>query len=281
MAWTKAKTTVVAGAAIILTATMGTVIFKAVENSASPKLQMRTFKVDSRVFLHHLLQAAQPATGTAVTNIFPDYLASKGITIRPPKAIAFNDSAGVLLVKATASDLNAIEKIVVQLNYSPPQVHMKAYFIEVPESDAQAVLNAGTVLTTTNNNSVEILDDDKMSQLLRLFRSHQANTLAEPGVVTMSGRQASMRVGDVNMDLISTVFDDGFTLKTKIIASATETLTAEANIWDNQTIAVGSPKTGGPSRLFVLVTTTLVDPAGNRFHSQANLQSKLGTIPPQ
>jgi hypothetical protein len=204
MAWTKVKTAILVGAAVILAATTGTMAMKAFKyHQPARKLEMRT------------------------------------------------------------------------------EVHMKAYFIEVPESDAQAVLNAGTVLTTTNQNSVEILDDDKMLQLLRLFGSNGATSLAEPEVITMPGRQTSMRVGDVNVDLISTLFDDGFTLKMKIIASATETLTAEANIWDSQTIALGSPKTGGQSRLFVLVTTRLLDPAGNPIRSTAGLPFKPGTIPPQ
>jgi len=288
MVWTKAKTAIVIGAAAILATTTGTVAFRALETRSAPKLQMRVFKVNSRVFLANLLQAAQPAAGMAVTNIFPAYLASKGISILPPKAIAFNDGPGLLSVKATASDLKAIEKIVVQLNYAPPQIHMKARFIEVPESDAEAVLNAGTVLNTTNNNSVEILDDDKVMQLFRRLSSDHAVTLGEPEAVTLSGHQTQMRVEGATMDFVPALYDNGYTIKlwaegVKVNAAvhSAEILTATVNLWDNQTLALGSQKTDGQSRLFVLVTTTLVDPAGNRFHSQANLQSKLGTIPPQ
>ena len=282
------KTTIVVGAAAILAATTGTVVFRAVENRSAPKLQMRVFKVDSRIFFANLLQAAQPAVGTAVTNIFPAYLASKGIPIQPPKTIAFNDRLGLLSVKATASDLNAIEKIVVQLNYAPPQVHMKARFISVPESDVSSVLNAGTVLTTTNNIVVVILDDDRFRLLLTRLSSDHGDELGEPEAVSLVGHQVQMRVEGAIMDLVPTLSDDGYTInvwanggKINAAGQSREILTATVNLWDNQTLALGSQKTDGQSRLFVLVTTTLVDPVGNRFHSQANLQSKLRSIPPQ
>jgi type II secretory pathway component HofQ len=281
MAWTKMKTAVVAAVVVILTATTGTVAIKAFKNNqASSKLEQRTFKV-GRSFAVNLRNATHAFASASTTQTAGNYFNSKGLNFPPPKSIFFDDKLGLLFVKATPTDLNAVERLVVQLNFEPPQVHMKAYFIEITESDAQALLNAGTVLTTTNNNSVEILDDDKMSQLLRLLMSHKATTLAEPGVVTLPGRQASVRAGDVNVDLISTLLDDGFTLKMKIIASTTETLTAEANIWDSQTIALGSPKTSGQSRLFVMVTTRLLDSAGNPIHSTAGLPFKPGTIPPQ
>jgi len=270
----------VTGAVVILAATTGTVVFKAVENRAS-KLQMRTFNVNPRIFIGNLFQAAEPVTSTAVTNIFPAYLKSKGISIRPPKAVAFNENTGLLSVKATASDLNTIEKIVVQLNVALAQVHMKTSFIQVPQSDIAAVLAAGTVINTTNGNSVEILDADKSAQLLRLLSPNNSRTLAAPQVVTLAGQQTSMRAGDVSVDLVPTLLADGYTLKMKITAIAVEPMTAEVNIWDGQTIAISSQKSNGQSRLFVFISTQLIDPAGNLLHSKARLPFKPGTIPPQ
>jgi RNA polymerase sigma factor (sigma-70 family) len=281
MAWTKMKTAIVVGAAVILAAATGTVAIKAFkDNQASSKLETHIFKVGPS-FAVNLRNATHAAANASTTQMAGDYFNTKGLNFPPPKSIFFDDKLALLLVKATPSDLNAVERLVQQLDFTKPQIHMKAYFIEVPESDVQAVLNAGTVLTTTDQNSVKILDDDTKSHLLRLLRLHKATTLAAPEVTTLPGRQASLRTGDVNVDLISTLFDDGFTLKTKIIASTTETLTAEANIWDGQTIALGSQKTDGKSRLFVFTTTDLIDAAGNKMHSKADLPFRPGTIPPQ
>jgi RNA polymerase sigma factor (sigma-70 family) len=288
MAWAKAKTAIIVGAAILLTATTGTmVILAAKHDRPSSKLEVRTFAVDARVFSSHLRKATGSPADASIIDMATDYFASKGLNFGPPKSIFFKDpkspffANGLLYVKASPADLNSVEKIIQQLNYTPPQVHMRTVFIEVSESDAQAVLNAGTVLTTTNQNSVQILDDDITSQLLGWLSLHKAKTLGAPELTTTSGRAASLYSGDVNVDLISTINDDGFTVKTKIIARTMETLTAEANIWDGQTIALGSQKTDGKSRLFVFTATTMVDAAGNKIHSKADLPFRPGTIPPQ
>jgi RNA polymerase sigma factor (sigma-70 family) len=281
MAWTKMKTAIVFSASVLLAAAAGTVAIKAFKDiRASSRLETRTFKVGP-YFAVNLRKATHADADASTTQMAGDYFNTRGLNFPPPKSIFFNDKLALLFVKATPSDLNAVERQLQQLDFITSQMVMKAYFIEVPESDAQAVLNAGTVLTTTDQNSVEIIDADKMSQLLRLLRSHKATILAAPEVVTMPGRQSSLRDGDANVDLISTLLDDGFTLKTKIIARATETLTAEASIWDGQTIALGSQKTDGKSRLFVFTTADLIDAAGNKMHSKADLPFRPGTIPPQ
>ena len=51
------------------------------------------------------------------------------------KAVFFNDRLGYLFVKATESDLDTIEQALNVLNQVPPQVHIKARFIEVDQTD--------------------------------------------------------------------------------------------------------------------------------------------------
>jgi hypothetical protein len=53
----------------------------------------------------------------------------------PGKSVFFNDRLGYLFVKATESDLDTIERAIQVLNQVPPQVHIKARFIEVSQSD--------------------------------------------------------------------------------------------------------------------------------------------------
>jgi len=196
-----------------------------------------------------------------------------------------------LLVAGTATTLTlqhrhrsvASEKIVQQLNTAPAQVHQKAYFIQVPESDVASILKAGTVVDTRENNTVEIMSDTQTTSLLRKLRSDGATTLSEPEAVLTSGRQVQMRSGNATADIVPTVLADGYTVKMKVsVLSAPDILTAQVNIWDGQTLVLApNNSSDGKTRLVVIVPTTIVDPAGNRVHSKNKLPFNPSTIPPQ
>ena len=285
MAWTKAKTAIVVGVAVILAATTGTMVIKAI-NRPLPKLETRAFKTRAfkgdRTFVENLRKVTGASSAESVSQIASNYFVSKGIDFRPPKSIAFNDAQSLLFVKATASDLNAIEEIIQQLAYAPPQVHSKVYFIKVPESNVESILKAGTVVDAKGKNIVEIMSPAQTSLLLRGLRSSGAMTLSKPEVTTLSGRQTQMRSGDTIVDLVSTLFDDGYTLKMTVIVSAPENLLANVNTWDEQTIVLAPNNSNdGKTRLLVFVTTTLVDSVGNRIHSDDKLPFNPSAIPPQ
>jgi len=60
--------------------------------------------------------------------------------VEPPgKSVFFNDRLGLLFVKATLSDLDTIERAIQALNQVPPQVHIKSRFIEVQQTDQNAL----------------------------------------------------------------------------------------------------------------------------------------------
>ena len=288
MAWTKAKTAVVAGVTILLVA--GTATTLTIQHRhrsiASEKMEMRVFRVDPRIFPDNLREAMNPSPSASATNIAAiaaDFFASKGINFQPPKSIAFNDQLGLLFTKATPPELNAVEKIVQQLNTAPTQVHIKAFFIQVPESDVASILKAGTVVDTRENNTVEIMSDTQTTSLLRKLRSDGATTLSEPEAVLTSGRQVQMRSGNATADIVPTVLADGYTVKMKVsVLSAPDILTAQVNIWDGQTLVLApNNSSDGKTRLVVIVPTTIVDPAGNRVHSKNKLPFNPSTIPPQ
>jgi general secretion pathway protein D len=62
-----------------------------------------------------------------------------GVELSAPKSVFFNDRLGYLFVKATESDLDTIERAIQVLNQVPPQVHIKARFIEVQQNDSSAL----------------------------------------------------------------------------------------------------------------------------------------------
>lgn len=55
------------------------------------------------------------------------------------RALFYNDRTGILLVRATAQDLETIESVIQLLNASPPQVLIEVKFVEVTQEDSKAL----------------------------------------------------------------------------------------------------------------------------------------------
>ena len=55
------------------------------------------------------------------------------------KSLFFNDRLGLLTVRGTSDDLDVIEQAIETLNQVPPQIHIKARFIEVSQNDNTAL----------------------------------------------------------------------------------------------------------------------------------------------
>ena len=93
------------------------------KNPEVPELFTRAFKVDSSPFFKDLQNmgltnwVARPASATTDIQIAViKFFDSAGVKIYPPKSVFFNDRNGTLIVHATASDLDAIEKFLSALN---------------------------------------------------------------------------------------------------------------------------------------------------------------------
>jgi type II secretory pathway component GspD/PulD (secretin)/beta-lactamase regulating signal transducer with metallopeptidase domain len=199
------------------------------------------------------------------------------------RSLAYSVGKGLLYVRATPSELDNIERIVQALNQTAPQIHIKARFIEVPESEVGAILQAGTAVDT---NTVEIIAADKMKSLLHQLESASGvKTLAEPESVVAHGRQVQMRSTNSTVDLVPLLLMDGYTLHLLTIVSKPETRTARVNVWEGQTLALVFPGSDAKNRLVIFITSWIIDPAGNRVHSDEDLrlmqEKAKSDIPPQ
>jgi beta-lactamase regulating signal transducer with metallopeptidase domain len=165
------------------------IVFSA-RGSDSPPLETRTFMVDANIFLAALQkQTGLPTNVTAATRQF---LSNAGVDLSPPKSIYFNETRGLLLVRATRQDLDAVEKAIPGLNMTPPQIHIKARFIEVPQETLK-LLGTNSIPTGTTN-ATGILTDANFRLLLQtLEQCKGVENLAEPEVTTIIGRQTQMR----------------------------------------------------------------------------------------
>ncbi|HWN94095.1 MAG TPA: M56 family metallopeptidase [Methylomirabilota bacterium] len=182
-------------------------------------LLTRVFKVDPNTLVQGL-KATQIANGSrrssrelSTTNLIPAltiFLNKAGIDLTlPGKSVFFNDRLGLLMVRATLEDLEAVEKALQLLNTGPQQltIRVKAVEVEVkPGQDAASWYPPGLLLTNssvrgdTNRDPTftTILTDDEFRTLIRrMENSGGTDLLNAPEVTTMSGRQAQIKVVDV------------------------------------------------------------------------------------
>jgi len=67
------------------------------------------------------------------------FFVSVGVNLDPPKAVFFNDRAGILLVRASMQDLDLIESAIQVLCAMPPQVNIKSKFVQISQNDSKAL----------------------------------------------------------------------------------------------------------------------------------------------
>jgi type II secretory pathway component GspD/PulD (secretin) len=208
-------------------ANSGTIMDKAystpAETGHSTNLETRTFKVDPNTFYSGLqsLEAQNFVSADSsggdhhdggglafVTNQTANislaarqFFTTLGLNLDPPKSIFFNDRLGVLFVRATGQDLDTVEKVVQVLTYTPPpQIHIKARFIEVPEDSLEKLGNTLDLAFITNNGATvpTLLAPQQTRTTLQTFGSKPGFvSLAEPEVTTLSDRQTQMRATEI------------------------------------------------------------------------------------
>ena len=201
-------------------------------------LYVRTFKVDPNTLLDGLGVAKGPVGTNRLGAIVPalrDHLARAGVdldpTTNPGKAIFYSDRQGILMVRATLQDLDIIEREIAKLNTAPPQINIKARFVEVPHQDTKdldfdwylgnvltnngstggqlgaAASSAGTngqLLTSSRRLAgsppftIGILTEPQYLVVLKALEQREGTELlAQPEVTTSSGRQVQCKTTDI------------------------------------------------------------------------------------
>ena len=196
------------------------------------------------------------------------FFTTLGVNLLYPKSVFFNDRLGLLVVRATEQDLDTIEQALQALNRVAPQVHIKARFIEVQQTDSKAlgfdwylgnfvngsvIANGGSApslytgstsaanplgtfpgnstanqiapsatdqsLTSGLRNSLNapalatvtgIMTDPNFRVAIRALQQRSGvETLAEPEVVTTSGRQTQMKATQLKTVITDYNFQQG------------------------------------------------------------------------
>ena len=182
-----------------------------------------------------------------VQNGLLTYFRNKGVDLQAPKSLFFNDRQSALTVRATEGDLKLVEAAISILNTAPPEVTVKARFVEVDKELLKTLLSAG-VEASTNNAKNRILTEEQFRPIWKgLENRDHADLINEGLVTTLSGRQANFQIVDMQeilfattnktasiktnevpfgtfLDVIASVGADGYAIQLKVIPNVTEFL---------------------------------------------------------
>ena len=159
-------------------------------------LYTRQFKVDTNVFIVGL-RNMPGLQSTNVSTTARNFFSTLGVDMNlPGKSVFFNKRLGLLLVKATESDLDTIEHAIQALDGVPPQVHIKARFLEVPEKFFSGAGKNSLPAGATNGTG--ILTATEAKKFLQALQSQKGfEMLAEPQIMMNSRQHAQIRTTQV------------------------------------------------------------------------------------
>ena len=323
----------------------------------STNLFTRSFRVDPNALYEWVKSASSiPVNRTNASDALRMFLDRLGVDLNPEsgKSVFFSDRSGMLLVRATFRELDAIESAVQEFKPQTPQIMIEAKFIEMPAKvyhELWARLTARTTVRTNlaTSTGTAILTRTQARELIKELESKGGvEIIAAPRVTTLSGRQAqiadrpstssnfnsSARAGPVApaganppvrlgtaLDVTPTALADTYSIDLNVTASVDNTtgngdpgprkvegetrtsvphirlshirMSDQAKLWDGQTLVLGSmmanveaklrekvPVLGDLPLVVVLVTPTLIDPSGNRIHSEQDMPyAREGVLP--
>src|ERR1035437_10371208 len=220
------------------------IAFAARTGKEPPPLYVRTFKVDLNAALDrlHLTKVPVPVgtngVGTIVSAAFLDYFKRGGVDLdqvkTPGKALFYNASSSMLVVRAALHDIDIIEQMLSVLIAAQPQINIKCKFVEVSQdytkpfgfgwyvgnmlmTNGAIGGQAGTAPTTIAPNSTNqpwtsgsrisstsfftptgILTEPQFRVVIKALQQRSGTELlAQPEFTTTSGRQAQMKTVDV------------------------------------------------------------------------------------
>ena len=212
-----------------------------VQEASSTNLQTRFFKVDPNTLEQGLksISTHDPSAGgkkpvfnpydtNSVIERVQRLFQTAGVDLSAPgRALFYKDRVGTIMVRATAAELDTIEKAIQLLNMTPPQLTIRVKVFEIAKQNAAEGFDwfLGTVLTNRppqtralTNTPVPtitgILTDWQFRDVVRALEQRGGTDLmSAPEVTTLSGRQAQIKVVDIKY--VVTDLDIGETNATK------------------------------------------------------------------
>jgi beta-lactamase regulating signal transducer with metallopeptidase domain len=326
-----------------------------------PALYTRVISVDPTAFeaaLRSLGGQPESAGRLDLGKLLREFLASINVDLTPPKTIFWSERSGTLMVRATLQDLDTIETAIQVLKVTPPQLNLRAAFLELSDQEEARFWEGhpDARLSASGVRALQLPGAEAQNQLKAWESSGMAEVLGRSSVTTLSGRQASVEIVELKnvltwtnspqphwitnevpvgpvLEVLPTVSADRFRVDLELTARMRDLInhekpgasspqvdnhgvaTAEElnrlldgaspgaapagvtprvrirelpiteTVWDGRTVIFGgavenssSPATSENKRLLVMVTVCLIDPAGNRLHTEGEVEKRLKAL---
>jgi beta-lactamase regulating signal transducer with metallopeptidase domain len=224
------------------------------------------------------LSAPRTNTTVASDNLLRNYFSNVGINLNEPgKSIFFNNRTGLLLVRATANDLEIVGKTIEALAQMPPQVTVSAKFVELSQQEG-AALGFNWFLQTNTTNSSGIMSDPQFRLAMNAIEHKTGeDILGMPRGTIVSGRRIHLGTDKgPTLDVLPVVGPDGFSIRLAVSASFKSgnqvwQAAASREIWDGDTLVMSQSITNQAARTtklgLVFITVRIIDAAGNAMHA--------------
>ncbi|HZM05410.1 MAG TPA: M56 family metallopeptidase [Candidatus Saccharimonadales bacterium] len=256
-------------------------------------LYSKVYQVNPRAFVHGLEETSgRSESGTyppgALNEKLKNYLAAHGVNFDSPgKSVFFNDRTGVIVAHLSSNDLEIVTRAVAVLDPYMPQLVIESKFTDVTEELLQG-LSLNLTEPAQKEFTATLTEKQRQTAVAAIERAG-ADILDAPRVTTLSGWQTCIGPkGSENMtlNLISTVKPDKFSIATVAVCTATvnhQTWTASdsRDVLDGHTLVFGAAirtnqSSGAREFRVIFVTPIIIDPAGNRVHSDEEILSHFG-----
>jgi len=166
-------------------------------------LHTRFFKVDPPRFeqsVKEFIEKNEIPPGDSFAHDLRLFIESLGVDLTPPAQMFYNSRVGTLMIHAEVSALDALEKAVVVMNLSRPQLTIEARFVELSDPlDTLDLSNWVIGGAAQGSNSFRgILSPSRYRELMKRLEARAGvDILATPRITTLSGRQAQIKVVDI------------------------------------------------------------------------------------
>jgi beta-lactamase regulating signal transducer with metallopeptidase domain len=277
------------------------VVFSPAGPEGPAPLISRRFRVNTNTFVRNLEQAqGKPASRDGLQASLREHLIAQGMeSLTPPagtdpkasppqnlSAVFYNDRTGTLFVRAPKAEMLLLEKILGLLNRPPHQIQIETLIVEV---DAQelASLKLDDVPSAEPSKLILLTPADLKRLMNDLDRRRGVDIVAAPKITTLENRQASVRIGPdegekvgqtptgITVDVLPWLEPDEVTVNLSVtgeLAGGAEgsKVAGTFRLPDRHTaVLVGAKVTGNSGKVrrhLLLVTPTLIDPAGQPIH---------------
>jgi hypothetical protein len=173
--------------------------------------------------------------GFSAAAVAREFLSDLGVDLELPagKAVIYDDRTGYMFVRATKSDLDVIETALRTIDQSLlPQVHLKAWFIEVPAGTLEGIKGLQMVTNVSPAGITGLLTAKDAQAALRALQARAGVAdLGIPEVTLLPGRMTSMHATEVRTVVTNMMFQGGTINQDGTVASnviAPQTMSMES-----------------------------------------------------